>query len=160
MGDVIMNKKSSGFTLIELMVVVIIVAIFASVAIPSYQQYVRRANASLAEQEMLRFATLLERHKARSFSYKNFATTTSVLPVGATGTDVRYNIAIVDGTQSTMDLTDDAAAGRAWAMRAESVDTNNFSFLLTSTGVRCKNKSAELVTFASCGNSDSGSEPW
>ena len=71
MGDVMMNKKSSGFTLIELMVVVIIVAIFASVAIPSYQQYVRRANASLAEQEMLRFATLLERHKARSFSYKN-----------------------------------------------------------------------------------------
>ncbi len=34
--------KNSGFTLIELMIAVAIVAILASVALPSYQDYVRR----------------------------------------------------------------------------------------------------------------------
>ncbi|MFV5423284.1 prepilin-type N-terminal cleavage/methylation domain-containing protein, partial [Acinetobacter baumannii] len=46
-----MNKYSilrfnQGVTLIELMVVIVIVAIFASIAIPSYQSYSRRATAS------------------------------------------------------------------------------------------------------------------
>ena len=50
-----MNKFAErGFTLIELMVVVVIVAIFAAIAIPSYQNYVRRAEASQVQQEIQR----------------------------------------------------------------------------------------------------------
>ncbi|MFQ1942188.1 pilin [Aeromonas sp. 159] len=36
-------KKQSGFTLIELMIVVAIVAILAAVALPAYQSYTKRA---------------------------------------------------------------------------------------------------------------------
>ena len=36
--------KNKGFTLIELMIVVVIVGILSSIALPSYQQYTMRAN--------------------------------------------------------------------------------------------------------------------
>ncbi|MEG1856369.1 MAG: prepilin-type N-terminal cleavage/methylation domain-containing protein, partial [Acinetobacter sp.] len=40
------TKFNQGFTLIELMVVVVVIAILATIAIPSYQQYARRAVAA------------------------------------------------------------------------------------------------------------------
>ena len=55
------NKKNqAGFTLIELMIVVVVIAILASVAIPSYTGYITDARRQGAVQEMLKIASAQE----------------------------------------------------------------------------------------------------
>ena len=48
----IINKKQSGFTMIEIMVVVVIVAILAAIALPIYLDYVQSSYASEARTVM------------------------------------------------------------------------------------------------------------
>ncbi|HHY2118124.1 type IV pilin protein [Acinetobacter baumannii] len=151
---------SLGFTLIEVMVVVVIVAIFAAVAIPSYQAYVLRADASRAEQEIQKISIQLNRHKSRNFNYKGFSTGAAapvILPVGATDDAVKYQITIRDGDDTSKPLTDPTALGQNWVIRAEASDPYNFTYLFSSNGLRCKNKATSNVTYITCGT---GAERW
>ncbi len=54
-------NKLSGFTLIELMIVVAIVAILATIAYPSYQEHVRKTRRAQGKADMLELAQQLER---------------------------------------------------------------------------------------------------
>ncbi|MEJ2138645.1 MAG: type IV pilin protein [Gammaproteobacteria bacterium] len=58
-----------GFTLVELLIVVVIIGILASVAIPSYQQYVTKAKRSAAQSLMLEIAARQEQYLADNKTY-------------------------------------------------------------------------------------------
>jgi type IV pilus assembly protein PilE len=64
------GSKQRGFTLIELMVVVVTVAILVAVAYPSYMRYLIRGNRSAAEAHLMDIAQLQQRYllDARSFA--------------------------------------------------------------------------------------------
>ncbi|MBB1517920.1 type IV pilin protein [Aquipseudomonas guryensis] len=129
-----MNRKYSGFTLIELMVVIIIIAILAAIAIPNYQSYLRRATCEDAKATLVGAANVMERFRAQNNTYVNAA-------LGA------YSASPVDGAnkQFTIALANaDCAAAHnqvaSYCLVATPTATsrlNGFGTLtLTSAGVR------------------------
>jgi type IV pilus assembly protein PilE len=62
-------RKVSGFTLIELMIVVVVIGILAAVAYPSYQDHVRKGNRAAAQQLMLDIASRQEQYLLDARNY-------------------------------------------------------------------------------------------
>lgn len=60
-----------GFTLIELMIVLVIIGIVASIAYPSYTRYVQKSVRTDAHAGLMQAASELERCYTRSYSYSD-----------------------------------------------------------------------------------------
>ena len=61
--------NAKGFTLIELMIVVSIVGILATIAVPSYQSSVIKARETVLRQDLFTLRELLDHHRADKGKY-------------------------------------------------------------------------------------------
>lgn len=61
------QKKIGGFTLVELMIVVVIVSILAAIAIPSYQSFVLESKRTEGTAALMRIMDMQERYYTNQF---------------------------------------------------------------------------------------------
>jgi type IV pilus assembly protein PilE len=114
MGIQPIQRPAPGFTLIELMVVVAVVAILASIAIPAYHDSVRKGRRGQAKADLVELAQTLERHYTVHGRYDtNRDGSAYALPFTSspkTGTQ-NYTLAAAARTQTTFQLTATPVAG-------------------------------------------------
>ncbi|WP_081849594.1 type IV pilin protein [Marinobacter nitratireducens] len=129
-----LDIRQKGFTLIELMIVVVIIGVIAAFAYPSYVEYGERTRRSDAQGALLEFAAAMERHYATANSYEGAAT-----GGGDTGSPGIFpDEAPLEGNNKFYDLTITAASGTGYTLRAtpKGVQAGNGILELDSTGAR------------------------
>jgi type IV pilus assembly protein PilE len=139
-----MRVRMKGVTLIELMIVIVVVAILASIAVPSYRQYVLRSHRVEAKTALLNLAAAQEKFYLENNTYATNAELATAPPDGlglaATTENGWYTIAIANGADATTFSATATAAG------AQTADTDCATFTLTAQGVRSATKNGGAVS--------------
>ncbi|MGO4156709.1 type IV pilin protein [Cupriavidus sp. YAF13] len=95
-----MVSAQLGFTLIEVMITVVIIAILAAIAYPSYTRYVIRSNRSAAQSFILGVANQQEQY---NLDARQYATTMTALGYATVPTEVakNYNVTVAASNAAT-----------------------------------------------------------
>lgn len=133
------QKKTAGFTLVELLIAVVILGIIASVAIPNYTDYVRQGALSEAFSNLADFRVKLEQFYQ---SNRKYGTT----DCGNDGTAARINFTISNakftytctlsgtGSAQTYLLTATGNSGTSASGHVFTLDTSNSKATTTFKG--------------------------
>ena len=128
-------RRVAGVTLLELMAVVLVIGILGVIALPSYRQYVMRAQRTDAKSALLRLATNQERFYLQNRTYGGnadfaalgFATAALLSEKSA------YTIAIAGNDANGYTATATPIVGGAFNMVG---DAECASFTINAQGVR------------------------
>lgn len=140
-----MKRGSRGFTLIEMMIVIMVIGILAAIAIPSYQGHIRRTHCEDAKASLVGLGNAMERFRAQNGTYLGAAAggantgTPAVYRAqspeqGAT----QFNLVIGAATATTYSISATPQAGTYWAAAGNTLT-------LTSAGIRTGAESFETA---------------
>ena len=142
------RKDPRGFTLIELMIVVAVIAILAAIAYPSYQDSIRKSRRADAKAVLLQAAQWMERFYTENHRYdQNRAGTAVALPFTRSpidGSTQYYDISLAAVAQNTFTLNAAPTSG------ADQTKDKCKTLTLTSTGVKGVSGVALGVTADEC----------
>lgn len=137
-------KRQIGFTLIELMIVVAVVAILAAIALPSYNEYVQRSHRANARGALLQASQWMERAATAQGVYP------ASVPAGIMAVEGgRYTVAADSTTGATFTFT-------ATPTAAQAADRCG-GFIINHAGTRTQTSTASvtaanLLTVNECWN--------
>jgi type IV pilus assembly protein PilE len=126
-----------GMTLIELMIVVVVVAILASIAVPSYRNYVLRTHRTEAKSALLALAAQQEKFYVQNNTYADNGVLSTAPPNGlgipASTDNGWYTISITAADAETFTAMATAAGGQL-------EDTDCATMTVTALGVKTATK--------------------
>lgn len=128
------RSRPAGFTLIELMIVVVVLAILAAIAYPSYLEQVKKGRRADAQGALMGLANAMERHYTENASYLGAAAAGA--DTGAP--DIYPNEAPLDGNTKYYDLSIEAATATTYTLAAipKGAQAGDGRLELDSTGAR------------------------
>ena len=115
-------KSQRGFTLIEVMIVVAIVAILASIAIPSYRDYVTRSKLVEAHTQLASMSVRMEQFFQDTRSYAGACQVGTVAPAP---TGKQFGFACTDLTIATYLVTARGIAAQGTGGFTYTMNQNN-----------------------------------
>lgn len=137
--DPMQNRSVSaiaGFTLIELMIVIAVVAILAAVAVPAYQDQIRKSRRAQAKADLVEYIQGAERFFTVNNTYVGYALPAAQSPREAGSTAV-YTLAATTQTATELVLTATAQGGQT-SDRCGDLSVSN-------TGLKTESGAAELA---------------
>ncbi len=147
-----MGSQLRGFTLIEMLITVVMIALIMSIAIPSYRQYVLRANRADATTALLHLASAQERFYLQNDSYADNAQMVLDPPDGlgfpaATSERGYYKLTIEDNGGLTVGFL---AKAEVDAAAAQKDDDDCKTFTIDERGERTAKDGGGADNFDTC----------
>ena len=127
-----MYRSNRGFTLLELMIVVVIIGIIAAVAYPNYQDYTRSARRTDGKAALTAIAAQQERYFSDNNTYATNLTALGYPAATATSPEGYY---VVTATAGATGIASSFSLSAA-AQGAQASDTDCTPMVLTSAGAR------------------------
>ncbi len=130
-------KRSVGFSLIELVIVIAIISILAAVAMPSYLGNVKKGRRSDAQGALQGLAQAMERHYTENGSYEG-ASGTSGVPADTGAPRIFSTKSPIDGSDTIYNLWIQDATATSYVLVATPVGSQEEDgmLMLSSTGQR------------------------
>jgi len=145
-----MSRRADGFTLVELMVVIVIATILLTIAIPSYQSQIRKSRRTEARTALLDLASREERYFSANNNYTKLqlplgystdATATFDSPGVSVGSGY-YTVIITVTTGDPATSTQPGYSIKATAVNAQASDTQCATFTVDQSGTQSSTSAA------------------
>ena len=123
-------SKQSGFTLIELMIVIAIIGVIAAIAMPSYNSYLKKSRRADAKIALTKMADAQERWYLQKSTYTTVITNIG----GADSPDGDYTLSAAAGADGILNGFILTAVADTDGLQADDVACKTFK--LSSTGLK------------------------